>query len=591
MNWRQKISGLIMVLGLWLGAIAPALAANVKSTENTSVHLYSDGKNELIAAAHIKDGWHIYWRNAGEIGKPTVISASDGDVQVINQSTPKVQQVYEILNEYLYTEIAYFDIYVPQLKGGRLTFSFTECNDICKPEQLTFNLSELTPSAPEEWQTVKAAAEATFPQKIKLTSPLDVNRVRFELPDKEIVQFIPAQKDVLDADSLQIRHKRQKFDIEWQTLDAQKLSQALLITPERAYFADIVYTDMPQNVLWYILLLAFLGGVILNAMPCVFPILSLKIFALLKSARRRGRWQRAGAYVLGVWCSFILLTLLLVYFKKQGEAIGWGFQLQSPWFVGIMALMFLLLFCFMAEWLHFPNFAAQYIHKAAKTNAFATGFFAVLIASPCTGPFMGAAVGYAFMQSNAQIFAVFTALALGYALPYALIELYPQTLRKIMPRPGRWMQKLKYALSVPILLTSLWLFWVFGAQIHAGFRQNDANTSASPWRAYDAAQIQQLAQNGENIFIDFTADWCLTCQFNEKFLLKTDKFEHWAQQNNVHLFKADMTEDNDVYDAALAAYGRDGIPVYVYHHAGAYQILPIFFNIDSLPVTAPAQSE
>lgn len=583
MRFGQKIWALFLSLALWLIAL-PVYAGNIKSTENTSIRLFSDGQHELIAQVHMNEGWHIYWRNPGEIGKPTVISAQNGDLQVINQSTPEIHQVYEVLNEYLYAHTAYFALYMPKLKDARLTFSFVECNDICKPEKLTFNLNDVTPSTPEDWQAVKTAAEATFPQKIKLTSPIDSNRVHFELPAREIMQFIPAESEVLDIDSLQINQKRQKFDIEWQTLDKQKLSQALLITPDRAYIADIVYTDMPQNTLWYILLLAFVGGVILNAMPCVFPILSLKIFTLLKSARRRGRWQRASAYVSGVWCSFMLLTLLLVYFKKQGEAIGWGFQLQSPWFVGIMAVIFLILFCFMTEWLHFPNFAAQYIHKAAKTNAFATGFFAVLIASPCTGPFMGAAVGYAFMQSNMQIFAVFTALALGYALPYALIELYPQTVRKIMPRPGHWMQKIKYVLSVPILLTSLWLFWVLGVQIHADFRTAD-NATGLAWQEYDAAQINQLAQAGENVFIDFTAEWCLTCQFNEKILLQSAKFERWVKQNNVQLFRADLTEDNDVYDSALSAYGRDGIPVYVYYHNSSYQILPIFFNVEKLPVS------
>ncbi len=583
MRLGQKIWALFLSLALWFTAL-PVYAGNVQSTENTSIRLFSDGKHELIAQVHMNEGWHIYWRNPGEIGKPTVISAQNGDLQIINQSTPEIHRVYEVLNEYLYAHTAYFALYMPKLKDARLTFSFVECNDICKPEKLTFNLNDVMPSAPEDWQAVKAAAEATFPQKIKLTSPIDSNRVHFELPAREIMQFIPAESEILDIDSLQINQKRQKFDIEWQTLDKQKLSQALLITPDRAYIADIVYTDMPQNTLWYILLLAFVGGVILNTMPCVFPILSLKIFTLLKSVRRRGRWQRAIAYVIGVWCSFMLLTLLLVYFKKQGEAIGWGFQLQSPWFVGTMAVIFLILFFFMTEWLHFPSFAAQHVHKAAKTNAFATGFFAVLIASPCTGPFMGAAVGYAFMQNNMQIFAVFTALALGYSLPYALIELYPQSVRKIMPRPGRWMQKIKYLLSIPILLTSLWLFWVLGSQLHANFRITDSTTDLA-WQEYDAAQINQLAQANEKVVIDFTADWCLTCQFNEKILLQSAKFERWVRKNNVQLFRADLTEDNDVYDAALSAYGRDGIPVYVYYHNGSYQILPIFFNVDKLPVS------
>jgi thiol:disulfide interchange protein DsbD len=194
---------------------------------------------------------------------------------------------------------------------------------------------------------------------------------------------------------------------------------------------------------------------------------------------------------------------------------------------------------------------------------------------------MGAAIGYAFMQNTMQIFAVFTALALGYAVPYALIELYPQVVRKILPRPGKWMQKIKYLLSVPILLTSVWLFWVLGAQLHTGFRQNSAS-SALLWQNYDTEEVSTLAESGEKVFIDFTADWCLTCQFNEKLLLQSAKFENWVKQNNVHLFRADLTEDNDTYDAALSAYGRDGIPVYIYYTDGTYRILPIFFSVDKL---------
>jgi thiol:disulfide interchange protein DsbD len=279
----------------------------------------------------------------------------------------------------------------------------------------------------------------------------------------------------------------------------------------------------------------------------------------------------------------MILTAVLVWLKKQGEAIGWGFQLQSPWFVGVMAIVFLLLFLLMIEWLHFPNMTNKFIHRLSGINEFSTGFFAVLIASPCTGPFMGAAVGYAFMRNNAEIFAVFTALALGYALPYVLIELYPQTIGKLLPKPGKWMHKVKIVLSVPILLTALWLFGVLAIQLHALRTQKTMKNEI--WQSYDAAQIETLANAGENVFIDFTAKWCLTCQFNDKVLLQSDNFQNFVQKQNVHLFKADLTENNEIYNSALSAYGRDGIPVYIYYHAGKYQILPVFFSIKDLQTT------
>lgn len=267
--------------------------------------------------------------------------------------------------------------------------------------------------------------------------------------------------------------------------------------------------------------------------------------------------------------------------KSSGESVGWGFQLQSPWFVGIMAFIFYILFAYMVEWLHFPSFAGDFMHRAANLSEFSTGFFAVLIASPCTGPFMGAAVGYAFMRGSYELYAVFTALALGYALPYALIELYPHAVGKIMPKPGRWMHRVKIILSVPILLTAVWLSAVLTEQITPG-TDDEKSVYALDWQPYDAATVAELNEQGENIFIDFTADWCLTCKFNEKILINTSRFKKFVQENNVHLFMADMTDYNDEYNDALNMYGRDGIPLYIYYKNGSYEILPLFFSISDL---------
>ncbi len=549
------------------------------STDNTQLTLYTNGVDEVIAHFKMYNGWHIYWQNPGDIGRPTRIKAQNGSVQVVNQSVPEHHIAYEIMHEYLYNNEAYFSLYLPKIENVVLNFSFVECRDECKPQHLQIALNDVSESSSDEWKQVKTAAEATFPTKIKLVSPLDDNEIVLKNIETDMVHFVPASRHVVQNDSVIYAAKGKKWLISWLTEDNKRLSQALLLTPEKAYLADIVYVGHQMSLL-YILLLAFIGGIILNAMPCVFPVLSLKIFALLQNKQLQGRWQRALSYTLGVLCSFLLLTVLLVFFKQQGEAVGWGFQLQSPWFVGLMALIFLLLFASMLEWLHFPSFANDFIHRAAGLNDFSTGFFAVLIASPCTGPFMGAAVGYAFLQDSSTIFAVFTALALGYALPYALIELYPQTLAKWLPKPGIWMRHVKILLSIPILLTSLWLFWVFAAQMHASMQVQ--NEESLHWHTYNSDKIEKLSAKGENIFIDFTAKWCLTCQFNDKMLLQSEHFKDFVKKNKVHLFKADLTEDNDIYNAALSAYGRDGIPVYIYYQKGTFKILPIFFSISEL---------
>ena len=210
---------------------------------------------------------------------------------------------------------------------------------------------------------------------------------------------------------------------------------------------------------------------------------------------------------------------------------------------------------------------------------FLTGFFAVLIASPCTGPFMGAAIGYAFMQTDAEMYAVFVSLALGYALPFALAEIFPHTLQRILPKPGAWMAKLKVVLSIPVLFTCIWLASVLVAQIysHEGVNKNNLN-----WRAYDANEVQAEVISGNKVFIDFTAEWCLTCMFNEKTKLNSKKFADFVRDNEVVLFKADLTESNDEYNEALSSYGRDGIPVYIYYENETYRILPVFFDLEDL---------
>jgi len=442
-------------------------------------------------------------------------------------------------------------------------------------------MAELPAANDKLWQEIKTAATATFPQKIELNSPLEQNEIHLKTAASDI-KFIPTEQDVIDDGSVEITDNKKNISIKWQSEPTKQLKQALIVTPQKNYLAQINYEENVSSLL-YLIIFAFIGGIILNAMPCVFPILSLKIFTLLKQRRTNRKRARLNAflYVCGVLLSFLLLTLCLIILKKGGEAVGWGFQLQSAWFVGIMTIIFIVMFLYMMEWINFPNFANRFIHNAAGLNDFTTGFFAVLIASPCTGPFMGAAVGYAFMRSNAEIFAVFISLALGYALPYALIEMYPQTLNRILPKPGQWMRKVKVVLAIPVLLTAIWLADVWVSQITDSYAIIE-NDSELKWQPYNPQTVAELNDKKENIFIDFTADWCLTCKFNEKVLLNSKRFKNFAKQNNVHLFVADLTENNEVYHQALSSFGRDSIPLYIYYSDGEYRILPLFFGINDL---------
>ena len=563
----------------WLASTAAfAASADIQQTENTTIQLFRHNDNEMIAKVSMKPDWHIYWKNPGEIGKPTLISADNNEAEIINQSVPQIHTVYELMQEYIYENTAYFALHTDN-PNPILTFDFVECNDVCQPDSLTFNTADISPVTEHEWQKIKTEAEATFPQKITLTSPLHHNEISFPYTEDADIAFVPAEHDVVEPETVTFEKKDDIIHVKWLNTDEAKLQQALIITPQQAYLADITYQNEQLGEIVYILLLAFFGGIILNAMPCVFPILSLKIFTLIKQRRRRKPWKEALQYTCGVVFSFWLLTACIVYLKNQGEAIGWGFQLQSPLFVAVMMLIFFVLFLSMMEWLHFPAISNRFIYRWASVNAFATGFFAVLIASPCTGPFMGAAIGYAFMRSNTEIFGVFTALALGYALPYALIELYPQKIKQILPKPGKWMTRVKMFLAIPLLLTAIWL----GAIL---YKQLGTSTASSAddlqWLPYNSEEIMQLNEEKANIFIDFTADWCLTCKFNEKLTLQGDNFRRFVEENNVRLYVADMTEDNDEYINALNTYGRSSIPTYIYYSNGSYKVLPVFFGINSL---------
>ena len=578
---KRVIFGICAFLGCIFTALPLYAENNTRSTKHTTIELFHNGKDSVLAKFTLKPDWHIYWSNPGEIGLPTTVNAENSSLDIINQSVPQIRTVYEAMHEYLYENTAYFELKLDNLQQAEIAFDFVECNDVCKPEKLIFNMAELPSADDKLWQEIKTAATATFPQKIELDSSSEQNEVLFKAPLSDI-KFIPTEQDIISDESVEISGDKKNTRIKWQAEPQKQLKQALIVTPQNNYLAQINYRENNFSLL-YLIIFAFTGGIILNAMPCVFPILSLKIFTLMKQRRRNAKRARLNAllYVFGVLLSFLLLTACLVMLKSGGEAVGWGFQLQSAWFVGIMAVIFALLFLYMVEWIQFPSFANRFIHKAAGFNDFTTGFFAVLIASPCTGPFMGAAVGYAFMRSNIEIFAVFVSLALGYALPYALIELFPQALNRILPKPGKWMRKVKIILSIPILLTAVWLADVWYSQVTDSYDTIEQDSELK-WQAFDAQKIAELNEAKENIFIDFTADWCLTCKFNEKVILSGKRFKSFVTDNNVHLFVADLTEINEDYYQALSAYGRDSIPLYVYYTGGEYRLLPLFFGIDDL---------
>jgi len=311
-----------------------------------------------------------------------------------------------------------------------------------------------------------------------------------------------------------------------------------------------------------ILLLAFAGGIILNFMPCVFPILFIKVMALGNLRERRKNIRDAWLYLAGVLTCFCLIAALLWFFKAHGSRIGWGFQLQSPYFVLFMAVLFFILGFMFLDIIQLGS-GLKYI----PAGSFFTGLLAVLIASPCTAPFMGAALGWVLTTERSPLtyYPVFFALGLGYALPFFVAGLYPQFLRKFLPKPGKWMQVLKRLFAIPMFITGAWLLWIL---------YGHGETSAV-WKKYNPEEVRQLTVSGEKVLINFTAKWCITCLVNEKNVFSTRQFADFAKYNDIRLYKADWSSHNSQITEALAAYGRSSIPLYVYYNGtGGYVFLP-----------------
>jgi thiol:disulfide interchange protein DsbD len=369
-----------------------------------------------------------------------------------------------------------------------------------------------------------------------------------------------------------------------------------------------------------------LGGLILNLMPCVFPVLSLKALSLTQQAHGELREQRLHAlsYTLGVLATFSLITGVLLALRAGGAAIGWGFQLQNPWVIGALAyLMFMLGLSLSGvielgtRWMGMGQSLTQ---SKGHSGSFFTGVLAVVVASPCTAPFMGTALGYAVTQPAYIAFSVFFALGIGFAAPFLLLAISP-SLARWLPKPGAWMDAFKQAMAYPLYLTTLWLLWVLGRQTgvdgmtaalagllalaaacwlwgrqrrHAllamglvgvaiaclGWAtgmQSQAATTAGNWQPWSEQRLQSLRAAGKPVLVNMTADWCITCLANERVALDTDAVKQTMQTHQISYLKGDWTRQDPAITAYLAQFRRNGVPLYVVYPADPLappQVLP-----------------
>jgi thiol:disulfide interchange protein DsbD len=303
---------------------------------------------------------------------------------------------------------------------------------------------------------------------------------------------------------------------------------------------------------------AFAGGLILNLMPCVLPVLAIKILGF--TGDRSSLRAQGVLYGLGVVTAFVAFAGILIALQTSGSALGWGFQLQSPVFVALLAALFLALALNLCGIFEFSFSLTAGKAKSRRLDAFLTGLLAVAVASPCTAPFMGAALGYALAGGPLEALSVFAALGLGMAAPYVALSWHPDWL-KWLPRPGAWMLTFKRVLSVPLFATVVWLAWVLALQ-------SGVLTPHSDWERYSSAKMQRYEQQDKTVFVDFTAAWCVTCQVNKQLVLRQPDIVKALENSAMALLQADWTRQDPEITQALAALGRKGVPVYAIYRPG-----------------------
>jgi suppressor for copper-sensitivity B len=349
--------------------------------------------------------------------------------------------------------------------------------------------------------------------------------------------------------------------------------------------------------LWLILGIAVLGGLILNVMPCVLPVLILKLTSVLAHGGGEHESVRGSflATAAGIVAAFLALAAALAGLKLAGHEIGWGIQFQQPVFLAVLAIVCLVFAANLWGLFEVPlpamagDLALAADRRASRhkiLGAFLTGIFATVLATPCSAPFVGTAIGFALARQPADIFAIFLAMSVGLALPYLAVALVPH-LAVMLPRPGRWMVWLKKLLGVSMTATAAWLVWVLAGQVgllHHAASADQASGEAVHWQRFDEAAIPGLVASGKTVFVDVTADWCLTCKANKTLVIDRDPVRARLDGGNVVAMVADWTKPNPVIDGYLAKFGRYGIPLNVVYGAKAPQgiALPELLSADSV---------
>ena len=663
-SWLARLAA----MGVAIGFVCPIAVAEPVRRDHIAVELVSEatsvqpGRPLPVAVRLAPDPhWHTYWRNPGDTGLPTEIRwtlPEGSEASPVHWPFPQRIEVGHLVNYGYDGEVLLLtDIHPPpNLETGRpfqvvADVNWLVCEEVCIPGEARLSLELPVRSAPTpadsrwqghfeetrqqlplvrpDWRAVFEVAHGWLNLELDAQEPLfdGATALTWFPIDEDVVAYAADQALEVAAQTLVLRQAQNEY---FQQAPEQLGGVLVVKTADRmqAYqfsaspgvvgaLAPGVAPTLAMVSTGSVMLAALAGGLILNLMPCVFPVLSIKALSLARSAHgeRRKRQLHGLAYTAGVLAAFLIIAVVLMLLRAAGHQLGWGFQLQSAAFVAAMAyLMFLLGLNLSGFFELSPGLSGagqSLVERPGYGGSFFTGVLAVVVASPCTAPFMGTAIGYALTQSLPVALGVFAALGLGLALPFLLLGFVP-ALARWLPRPGPWMLRFKQLLAFPLYLTAVWLLWVLGRQtgvdglalalcglvllalaiwlwkqlvgwVGRGLAvlslalacalpllpRPDSSLPAAlasaetSWEPYSPARLQALRSEARPVLLNVTADWCITCLVNERVALETSTVQDRLRGLGVASLKGDWTRRDPELTALLAQFGRSGVPLYV----------------------------
>jgi len=658
--------------------------ADPVQTENAEIELISEqssiqpGQTIWIGVRmDLREGWHVYWRNPGDSGMSLMLEwANTEGIEVGEIHWPYPEWIdVSGLTSYGYhgEKLFMLEAAIPDhfTDGDEVTFmaeaDWLICEKVCIPEyadiELTLPVTTGDVEYADEWATIFSETRGQLPVKLDYwtasasfegrTASLTLTTEAFDIPDyNEVIYFAKDEGEIENgADQpFEIEGNELTIQLEKSTYKSGDIDRlwGLLYNPEgwddegriKAMIVDVTIgegddifaasgADSPLSARFLIILgFAFLGGMILNLMPCVFPILSIKIMNFMEmSGHQPGKVRKHGlVFGLGVILSFLVLAGVLLALRAGGQELGWGFQLQSPGFIAFMTFLMFGLGLSLMGVFEIGNSLINVAGKAGTgeglRGSFFSGILATVLATPCTAPFMGTALGVAITLPAVIALLIFAVLGLGMATPYVLLSMFP-ALMKYLPKPGAWMETFKQIMAFPLFATAIWLIWVFGQQVGVngltqllvglllfsigiwiihrwnamyissmsriisrsvvtvlivgGFLFSIAVNPVEPggsasnsygveWENFSAELVNDYRDQERIVFIDFTAAWCITCKANERIIFSSSEVKQRFNDLDVVMVKADWTNRNPEITRALESYGRNGVPLYVLYN-------------------------